>query len=133
MQEQQGEISGMGNRVATRDYYENPVFIAAPAPADRPGLLHCPACDRAGLAPTALICPDCGHDFTHAWRMMQRRARNRRGAAMVTLTACIITAGNLYAESAEWLGDWVLFVLVAMWGTVALAWAQYYWMHVRNG
>lgn len=133
MQDGRGEIGGADNRVAGRDYYENPVFLASPAPSSRPGLLHCPACDRAGLAPTALICPDCGHDFTFAWRIAQQRTRHRRGARMAMLSAGAITAGNLYAESIHLLGDWVLYVMVAMWCCVALIWAQHYWLHMRGG
>ena len=132
MQDPQGDIGGTDNRVAGRDYYENPVFVAAPAPPDRPGLLHCPACDRAGLAPTALICPDCGHDFTYAWRMAQRGVRHRRGVAMLTLTAALITAGNVSAGSSRLMGDWMLYVMAAMWCGVGVTWAQYYWLHVRG-
>ena len=132
MQERHGQIGGTDNRVATRDYYENPVFVAAPAPPDKPGLLHCPACDRAGLAPTALICPDCGHDFTFAWRQAQRRRRHRRGVAMVALHACLITAGILHADAVRTLGDWVQYLLLAMWCGVALIGGQYYWLHLRG-
>ncbi|MEQ1512960.1 MAG: hypothetical protein ABL934_09800 [Lysobacteraceae bacterium] len=131
MQGRQGQIGGRRNRVAARDYYEHPTFVTAAAPPDKPGLLHCPACDRAGLAPTALICPDCGHDFTHAWRALQRRLRNRRGATMVALTAGAITAAHLYDDSARLLGDWVLYALAVMWCGVAVIWAQYYWLHMR--
>ena len=46
MHRPQGEIGGTDNRVASRDYYENPVFVAA-SPPSAPELPHCPACARA--------------------------------------------------------------------------------------
>jgi hypothetical protein len=131
MQEKQGEVSGVDNRIAGRDYYENPVFVSAPIVSTRPGLLHCPACDRAGLAPTALICPDCGHDFTHAWRAAQRRSNGRRNAALLTLTAAVVTGGNVYVNAPRLMGDWVVYVLLTVWLCVGVAWGQYYWLHVR--
>ncbi len=132
MQENQGEVSGADNRIAGRDYYENPVFVSAPCASTRAGLLHCPVCDRAGLAPTALICPDCGHDFTHAWRAARRRSGGRRGAALLTLTAAGITGANICVDSTRLLGDWVVYVMLAMWMCVGIGWVQYYLLHVRT-
>ena len=53
--------------------------------------------------------------------------------AIVALHACVITAGLLHADSVRSLGDWVLYLLLAMWCGVALIGGQYYWLHLRGG
>jgi hypothetical protein len=116
------EVGGEGNRVAGRDYYERPVILAGPPRVDRPGLIHCPACDRAGLAPQALLCPDCGHDFSHARRDAARRRRLRALAVLVTATALLVTLVRWFGDDALWRDDLIAVACGLLWVSAGLLW-----------
>lgn len=123
MQDEQGDVRGTGNRVAGRDYYENPVLLVPPI-ADRPGLVHCPACDRGGLSPAALICPDCGHDLMLERRLALHQRSRVRIACMATVAAAAITALNLYGETPRFFGAWAYAAIAMLWCPVLLLWWQ---------
>lgn len=123
MQDDHG-IGGAHNRVAGRDYYENPTIIEAPRPSRRPGLVACPACEREGLSPAAIICPDCGHDLTLERRLRQRNRELFRGACMATITAATITGANLYVETDRLIGDAIYYLIGTLWLAVLLMWLR---------
>jgi hypothetical protein len=129
MQDDHG-IGGAHNRVAGRDYYENPVIVQAPQPSRRPGLVACPACDREGLSPAALICPDCGHDLTLERRLQHARRLRRRNACMATVVAAGVTGVNLHLRTHQLLGDVVFVALGMLWLVIALLWFQH-WILAR--
>lgn len=130
MQDEHG-IGGAHNRVAGRDYYENPVIIAAAHPPDRPGLVHCPACDRAGLSPAALICPDCAHDLGIERRRLLRCRHRLRVACLGAAAAAALTGAHLSVDSERYLGDSVSCMITLMWLSVAVVWLQWWCLHAR--
>lgn len=93
---------GSNNRIAQRDYLENPVIERAvihvpqrPRPQGA-HLVRCPECGTSGLSAYAETCPDCQFPMGE-WRrgiaIRQARKNDLRHRSMGSLSAAIVFAG----------------------------------------